>query len=62
MYNEYINFSLQAAICDSNISKLKNKQTIKEQEKQIKELNTQKKSLVYNLKLLKEYEKKKFFL
>ncbi|KAG4086103.1 hypothetical protein H8356DRAFT_1298032 [Neocallimastix lanati (nom. inval.)] len=46
--------SLQAAICDSNISKFKNKQTIKEQEKQIKELNTQKKSLVYNLKLLKD--------
>jgi len=45
--------SVQAAICDSNISKINNKHKIKEQEKQIQELENQKKSLIYNLKLLK---------
>ncbi|ORX79074.1 hypothetical protein BCR32DRAFT_269688 [Anaeromyces robustus] len=53
--------SLQTAICNKNISKFKNKQKIKEQENQIRELETQKKSFIYNLKLLKniltEYEK-----
>ncbi|OUM69677.1 hypothetical protein PIROE2DRAFT_2307, partial [Piromyces sp. E2] len=46
--------SLQTAICNNNIKKYNNKQKLKEHEKQIKELQTQKKSLSYNLNLLKK--------